>query len=245
MTSKDGTGHDDDELDQMMGSMRSMWRDMPDEEPPSHGLDALMAAARTKAAEMKPPEKQESWFRRALAMLARPPVLAAATVVVLVGSTVLLTQRDGGERAATPTTRTFDDEAPGRPANLRAQSADDAKESSKGGDRYDGAGSAAPPAAQLERPARPRPAIVPRPTPQRDVKPSDPAAHPAPAPPPPPPPPVAAADAEQVVKDKPAVKQSSEDRNAPAADSIAIETTGGSPAPASARPPTVSPEQLL
>lgn len=92
---------DDDDLDNMMGSMRGMFRDMADEEPPARGLDALMAAARTKAAEMAPEPVKESWWRRTLAMLTRPPVLAAATVVVLVGSTMVLSRRSDMDVAAT------------------------------------------------------------------------------------------------------------------------------------------------
>ena len=240
MTSKDGADHDDDELDQMMGSMRSMWRELPDEEPPSRGLDALMAAARTKAAEMQPREK-ESWFRRALAMLARPPVLAAATVVVLVGSTVLLTQRDGGDRAVMPTTQTFDEVAPQAAAQKSKQVV---KEDGFG----DGAGSAvvqgapAIDAPRPERPTRSRPTIVQRPPVVREAKPPS-------TPPPPPAEPLPAPERELNVKDaeKPAViKQNSGEGNAPtAADSIAIETTGGTPAPATARTQTASSEQLL
>ncbi|MEO8704785.1 MAG: hypothetical protein ABI867_32310 [Kofleriaceae bacterium] len=84
-----------------MQSMRSVWLSMRDgdEEPPANGLAALMAAARDKAAAMKP---QESWWRRAFAVLVRPPVLAMATIVVLVGGAVVLKNR-GTELDATTT----------------------------------------------------------------------------------------------------------------------------------------------
>ena len=46
--------HDDDDIDdQALRPLRSVWLAMPDEEPPTRGLDALLAAARVKADEMK------------------------------------------------------------------------------------------------------------------------------------------------------------------------------------------------
>ncbi|MBA2543034.1 MAG: hypothetical protein H0V17_25560 [Deltaproteobacteria bacterium] len=92
MTSKND---DDDALDPMMRSMRSVWLDMRDgdAEPPARGFAELMAAARVKADAMQP-ETTEPWWRRGFAMLVRPPMLAAATVVVLVGGAVVLSQRN-------------------------------------------------------------------------------------------------------------------------------------------------------
>lgn len=104
MTADDDAGDHDHELDAMMSSMRGVWREMRDEEPPARGLDALLAAARTKAVEMAPEPEREPWWRRVMAMLVRPPVLAAATVVVLVGTTALLSRRDALD-TATPARR--------------------------------------------------------------------------------------------------------------------------------------------
>lgn len=150
---------DDDDLDAMMGSMRGMFRDMADEEPPARGLDALMAAARTKAAEMAPEPVKESWWRRTLAMLTRPPVLAAATVVVLVGSTMVLSRRSDMDVDATQ--RAVDAERP------RKQTADAPTETVK----KDAAAKDDAPKPDLfnnnsrsVRPAvRPRPPVVARP----------------------------------------------------------------------------------
>lgn len=106
MTAADDNDGKDDDLDLMAGSMRSMWRELPEAEPPARGLAELMAAARTKAAELAPAPEKESWWRRSFALLLRPPMLAAATVVVLVGGAVVLNQRGGTEVTATATTRT-------------------------------------------------------------------------------------------------------------------------------------------
>ncbi len=91
--------HEDDDPDLApgLGSMRSVWLGMREEEPPSRGLGELMAAARTQAAAMKP----VSWWRRSFAMLVRPPMLAAATVLVVVGGAVMLDRR-GGNDASMP-----------------------------------------------------------------------------------------------------------------------------------------------
>ena len=79
---------DDDDADlKQLKQLRQVWLDLPEEDPPEHGLSLLMAAARTKAAEMAP---RPSWLSRMLATLVRPPVLALATVVVVAGGAVLV-----------------------------------------------------------------------------------------------------------------------------------------------------------
>ncbi|MGE0396041.1 MAG: hypothetical protein AB7T06_04870 [Kofleriaceae bacterium] len=89
---KSDASNDDDDLglDESLSSMRSMWRDMRDEEPSDKGMAALLAAAREKAEEMKP---KRSWLAVLLDQLRRPPVLAMATVVVLIGGAVVISQR--------------------------------------------------------------------------------------------------------------------------------------------------------
>ncbi|MFN0250848.1 MAG: hypothetical protein ACKV2T_28495 [Kofleriaceae bacterium] len=82
---------DDLGLDESMTSMRSMWREMRDEEPSDKGMAALLAAAHAKAEEMKP---RRSWFAVLLDQLRRPPVLAMATVVVLIGGAVVISGRE-------------------------------------------------------------------------------------------------------------------------------------------------------
>lgn len=158
------TRQEDDELDSMMGSMRSVWRDMrdADAEPPARGLDALMSAARAKAVEMAPPAVEEPWWRRAFAVLLRPPMLAAATVVVLVGGAVVLNQR-GGSDVSTATTTTADVPAPPGKGRDNADKTRDEQIV----DQAAGAGSAvAVPAGDLEiqppvaLPERPRPIEV-------------------------------------------------------------------------------------
>lgn len=81
------TDHDDD--DPQLSSLRAVWLNMPDEDPPERGLAELMAAARVKAEEMARP----SWWQRLVALLRRPPVLALATVLVLIGGAVFIGQR--------------------------------------------------------------------------------------------------------------------------------------------------------
>lgn len=181
-----GEPGDDDELDRMMGSMRGMFRDLADEEPPARGLDALMAAARTKAAEMAPEPEKESWWRRTLAMLTRPPVLAAATVIVLVGSTMVLTRRGGLETAERTSSRSSDGEqarkqaAPGGPdlkfkdnASSAGAGQAEVREGAKGEDKKtenekadDFGGAAGRPVTP-----RPRPPVVARPEPPPEVPP--------------------------------------------------------------------------
>lgn len=82
------TEHDDDD-DPQLSSLRAVWLNMPDEDPPERGLAELMAAARVKAEEMATP----SWWQRLVALLRRPPVLALATVLVLLGGAVFVGQR--------------------------------------------------------------------------------------------------------------------------------------------------------
>jgi hypothetical protein len=78
---------DDDEDLKQLKQLRQIWLAMPEEEPPTRGLDALMAAARTQAAAMEP---KPSWWKRMLAQLVRPPALALATIVVVAGGAVLV-----------------------------------------------------------------------------------------------------------------------------------------------------------
>jgi hypothetical protein len=89
---EDGSGDD-----AQLRSLRAVWLAMPDEDPPERGLDALMAAARTKAGEMAEAStempKQPSWWERFLATLRRPQVLALATVVLLVAGVVVIGDR--------------------------------------------------------------------------------------------------------------------------------------------------------
>ena len=180
-----GEPGDEDELDHMMGSMRGMFRELADEEPPARGLDALMAAARTKAAALAPEPEQESWRRRTLAMLTRPPMLAAATVIVLVGSTVVLTRRGGletatehtssrdeGERsrqatAPTGADRKFkDNAAPVGAGRVEVREGTKGENSEKAGGKLDGGGAVDRPVTQ-----RPRPPANPRPAPPTEVAP--------------------------------------------------------------------------
>jgi len=78
---------DDDDADLVqLKQLRQVWLAMPDEEPPMKGLDALMAAARTKAEEMKP----APWWKRMFAVMVKPPALALATIVVVAGGAILV-----------------------------------------------------------------------------------------------------------------------------------------------------------
>lgn len=87
MTSDDN--HDDDA---QLRQLRAVWVSMRDEEPPERGLASLMAAARTKAAELEH-AASPSWWQRIAATLRRPPVLALATVTLLLGGALIVTQR--------------------------------------------------------------------------------------------------------------------------------------------------------
>ena len=86
----DDLGGDDDQLNQL----RSVWVSMreSDADPPDRGLDALMAAARTKAADMAPPASEGFWAK-VLAVFRRPPVLALASITVLLGGALFIAQR--------------------------------------------------------------------------------------------------------------------------------------------------------
>jgi len=81
---------DDNADDPQLKSLRAVWLAMPDEDPPTRGLDALMAAARAQAEVFAAPP----WWKRALHALARPPVLALATIMILIGGAVLISKRD-------------------------------------------------------------------------------------------------------------------------------------------------------
>jgi len=119
----DSANRDDDDelgLDESLSSMRSMFREMRDEEPSDRGMAALMAAAREQAEQMKP---KRSWWAVLLEQLRRPPVLAMATVVVLIGGAVVVSQRhDRGEMqtesemAESTPTETLDKTAASPPA---------------------------------------------------------------------------------------------------------------------------------
>ncbi len=81
---------DDDEIDDAsLKSMRAVWLSMRDEEPPSAGMSALLAAAAAKADEMR---DQPTWWARVFAVLRRPPALAFATVMILIGGAVIVTR---------------------------------------------------------------------------------------------------------------------------------------------------------
>lgn len=120
--------HDDDDLDdKSLAPLRSVWLAMPDEDPPSRGLDALLAAARVKADEMKASgavseqvvasepgsvpartvdDEQPSLWQRLLALFQRPQMLALATIMLLVGGAVVISQRrdklDASHEATAP-----------------------------------------------------------------------------------------------------------------------------------------------
>lgn len=97
-------GDDDGGDDAKLRSLRAVWLAMPDEDPPERGLDALMAAARTKAVEMAEASTempaQPSWWERFVATLRRPQVLALATIVLLIAGGAIITDR--GMKASAP-----------------------------------------------------------------------------------------------------------------------------------------------
>ncbi len=72
--------------DAKLKSMRAVWLQMRDEDPPDSGLAELLAAARTKAETLSQP----SWWQRVVALLRRPPVFALATVMILLGGALLI-----------------------------------------------------------------------------------------------------------------------------------------------------------
>jgi len=86
------TSDDNHDDDAQLQQLRAVWVSMRDEEPPERGLASLMAAARTKAAELEQ-ASSPSWWQRIAATLRRPPVLALATVTLLLGGALIVTQR--------------------------------------------------------------------------------------------------------------------------------------------------------
>ena len=74
------------EDDLVAGSLRSVFSAMraADEEPPMHGLAALMAAATAGA------PKRLTWWQRLNHALRQPPVLALASGAILIGGAVLI-----------------------------------------------------------------------------------------------------------------------------------------------------------
>jgi hypothetical protein len=94
------TEHDDD--DPQLKSLRAVWLDMRDEDPPERGLAELMAAARVKAVEMRETEERPTLWQRISALLRKPPVLALATAMVLLGGVVLIGSRGDKMHAEPP-----------------------------------------------------------------------------------------------------------------------------------------------
>ena len=89
--------HEDDE-DPQLKSLRQVWLSMRDEAPPTRGLDALMAAARSHVEVLAKP----TLWQRIVAALRRPPMLALATVMILIGGVVIFTRHsDELEKAPT------------------------------------------------------------------------------------------------------------------------------------------------
>jgi len=86
---------DDEPEDPQLRSLRAVWLSLPDEEPPTRGLDALMAAARAKAEVLATPP----WWKRLLQGLMRPPVLALASIMVLIGGAVLFSNHKRADEA--------------------------------------------------------------------------------------------------------------------------------------------------
>jgi hypothetical protein len=86
------TSDDNHDDDAQLQQLRAVWVSMRDEDPPDRGLASLMAAARTKAAELEQ-AASPSWWQRIAATLRRPPVLALATVTLLLGGALIVTQR--------------------------------------------------------------------------------------------------------------------------------------------------------
>ena len=107
----DDVGGDDDQLKQL----RTVWVSMreSDDDPPDHGLDALMAAARTKAADMTPAPSEGFWAK-VLTVFRRPPVLALASITVLLGGALFIAgRRDKMQSQETASDRQEQQGAPG------------------------------------------------------------------------------------------------------------------------------------
>ena len=88
----------EDDDDPQLKALRQVWLSMRDEDPPTRGLDALMAAARSHVELAKP-----TLWQRIVAALRSPPMLALATVMILIGGVVLFT-RHSDELEKAPTT---------------------------------------------------------------------------------------------------------------------------------------------
>lgn len=93
---------DESDDDPQLKSLRAVWLEMRDEDPPSRGLDALMAAARSQATVFAKP----SLWQRFVDQLRRPPVLAFASLVLLISGAVVLTRHDDALEKAQPTSVT-------------------------------------------------------------------------------------------------------------------------------------------
>lgn len=88
----------EDDDDPQLKSLRQVWLSMRDEDPPTRGLDALMAAARSHVEVLAKP----TLWQRIIAALLRPPMLALATVMILIGGVVIFTRHsDELEKAPT------------------------------------------------------------------------------------------------------------------------------------------------
>lgn len=92
-------GRDDEHDDDQLKSLRAVWLEMRDEDPPSGGLDALMAAAHSQAKMMavtaKPP-----WWK----VLVRPPALAFASLALVAGGVWLIGHHDTRSLVEVPST---------------------------------------------------------------------------------------------------------------------------------------------
>jgi hypothetical protein len=164
MTRSGDEPHDDDDLglDESLSSMRSMWRDLADEEPSDRGMAALMAAAREKADSMRP---QQSWWARLVDVLRRPPVLAVATVVVLIGGAVVISQRkDDLKTESETTTSSAAGPAANPTANATAPTPGPVDVGDVAGDNTEGGRVGAPGAGSAASVAEPPPPVV---TPER------------------------------------------------------------------------------
>jgi hypothetical protein len=134
----------DDDDDPQLKSLRAVWLDMRDEEPPERGLAELMAAARVKATEMQEPEQPDSrvkaaevrdpeprptLWQRFAALLRRPPVLALATATVLLGGVVMIGTRGEQMHAEAPSLRAEHSTAvdPSTPTANRAEAGGEAR----------------------------------------------------------------------------------------------------------------------